>query len=82
MENSDIPYSERELIQRAIRQAKPFSGSYPRWVMVKRVFGTGYHASTAICEKYGFDPDKQIRIYDEISDKSYDENLMQHGIIR
>ena len=56
---SDI-YPERELIQRAIANAKPITDSY-RWVMVKRVFGTGRAMSERICWKYGFDPDKVVK---------------------
>ena len=56
-----MKYSERELIQRAIRNAKPFACPEPRWVMVKRVFGTGSTVSSQICEKYGFDPDKEVK---------------------
>ena len=82
MENSEIPYSERELIQRAIKQAKPFAHNTPRWVLVKRVFGTGSTVSTAICAKYGFDPDKELSPLLELSEDSYEENLLQHGIIR
>lgn len=60
MENSDIPYEERELIQRAIRNTRPFSHPQPRWVMAKRVFGVGASVAAAICTRYGFDPDKDV----------------------
>jgi ribosomal protein S13 len=60
MEETGVPYSERELIQRAINNAKPFAFDAPRWCLVKRVFGTGAHVSRAICWKYGFDPDKDV----------------------
>ena len=52
----DQPYSEEELIKRAIRNAvKPVGAE--RWVRVKRAFGTGSSVAVAICTKYGFDPD-------------------------
>lgn len=57
-ENSDIPYGERELIQRAIRSLDHKDSQWPRWVRVKVLFGTGAKVSRAICYKYGFDPDK------------------------
>lgn len=62
MENSDIPYTEREIIQRAIDSAKPRPGERPkaRWELVKRIFMTGQTVSRLICYRYGFDPDKEI----------------------
>ena len=80
MDNSEIKYSERELIQRAIKQAKPFAAKTPRWVLVKRVFGTGQTVSRAICTKYGFDPDKELSPLLELYEDSYKENL--YGVIR
>jgi len=80
--DSGIRYSERELIQRAIKQARPLTGRTARWVMVKRVFGTGRTVSRVLCEKYGFDPDKTVRPFAALSDSDYEENLIQHGVIR
>jgi hypothetical protein len=57
-DDSEIPYSERELIQRAIRSLDRRGGSLPRYVRVKQLFVTDSEASRAICYKYGFDPDK------------------------
>ena len=82
MKDSDIPYEERELIQRAIRKARPFARAEPRWVMVKRIFGTGSTVSAAICTRYGFDPDKEVKPLAQLSDAEYEENLLQHGVIR
>jgi ribosomal protein S13 len=78
MGDSDIPYSERELIQRAIKLAKTPTCS-PRWALVKRIFGTGKTVSIAICTKYGFDPDKEVKIM-PLPESQYAENLLQHGI--
>ena len=82
MKDSDIPYEERELIQRAIRQARPFAHAEPRWAMVKRIFGTGSTVSAAICTRYGFDPDKEVQPLAQLSDAEYEKNLLQHGVIR
>lgn len=59
---TEIPYSERELIQQAINNARPEPGErdLPRWILVKRLFGTGQTVSELICTKYGFDPDREI----------------------
>ena len=59
---TDLPYSERELIQRAIDQASQYGANtgQPRWVAVKRAFAVGSTVAEAICWKYGYDPDKVI----------------------
>jgi hypothetical protein len=59
---SELPYSERELIQRAIDQAAQYGANcgQPRWVSVKRLFAVGSGVAEAICWKYGYDPDKDI----------------------
>ena len=81
---SAVPYSERQLIQRAIKKARPRYGKRgkPRWALVKDLFGTGQTVSTAICTKYGFDPDKDISPLARLSDDDYEENLLQHGVVR
>lgn len=68
-EESDIPYEERELIQRAINGA---SGQHaaavargehqplPRWAIVKRLFCCGSTISNLICYRYGFDAERMI----------------------
>ena len=82
MEETGVPYSERALIQRAINNAKPFAFAEPRWVLVKRVFGTGQQVSRALCWKYGFDPDGSVTPLARLSDAEYEESLLQHGIVR
>ena len=82
MENSNIPYEERELIQRAIRNARPFAHAEPRWAMVKRVFGTGATVSAAICTRYGFDPNTEVTPLTRLSEAQFEENLLEHGIVR
>ena len=79
---SAIPYSESDLIRRAIKQAKPLHGAKPRWALVKSTFCTGQGVSEAICRKYGFDPDRQVAPLAELSEEAYEENLLQHGISR
>jgi len=78
----EMPYTESDLIQRAIRQAKPRMVKAPRWVMVKRVFATGQTVSKAICTRYGFDPEQEIPPLAQLSENDYEENLLQHGVIR
>ena len=58
LDDSAVPYSERNLIQRAIRSLDRKQNPWPRWVRVKALFGTGPEMSRAICYKYGFDPDE------------------------
>lgn len=77
MENSAIPYEERELIQRAIRNARPVhhTPKRPRWALVKDIFGTGRTVSRAICTRYGFDPDREIDCLEPLSQSDYEDNL-------
>jgi hypothetical protein len=68
-ETSRVPIAERELIQRAINSV---SGKHEflcsegdaaprqRWVIVRDLFCCGSTVATAICHKYGYDPDKVI----------------------
>lgn len=77
-----VLYSERQLIKRAIRQARPSSTRVARWIMVKRIFGTGQSVSREICLEYGFDPDGDVIPMSEMSATEYEENLLQHGIIQ
>ena len=62
-------YSERELIERAIRGAstshvsKVLNGkavAEPRWKIVRDVFCCGSNMADRICVKYGFDPDDMV----------------------
>lgn len=80
---SDIPYSERELVQRALAAARPNAGErdLPRWVLAKRVFSTGRTVSMLICTRYGFDPDKEVSAAELLSEDAYEENLLEHGIV-
>jgi len=59
---SEIPYTERELIQRAIDQAAQYGANYgqPRFVSVKRAFAVGSSVASAICWRYGYDPEKLV----------------------
>jgi hypothetical protein len=57
-----IPYSEAELIRRAIRNTKPpDERTMKRWVLVKLCFGTGSAVSEKIAREYGFDPFEDVR---------------------
>ena len=60
--DTSIPLSERALIQRALNGYRPKPGErdLPRWVLAKRLFGTGRTVAELICYKYGFDPDREI----------------------
>lgn len=83
-DKSAIQYTESELIQRAIRAARPENGSrhLKRWMLVRRLFCTGSQVSSAICSKYGFDPDQEIAPLARLSDEQWEENLLQHGVVR
>jgi hypothetical protein len=68
-EDTDIPYTERDLIQRAINSASArhtsecvigIASPKPRWRIANDVFFCGPTVATAICYRYGFDPEKMI----------------------
>lgn len=77
----DIPYSEKELIARAIKNAKPRHSAprKARWRIVKGLFSTGQHVSRAICTRYGFDPDQEIGALEQLSEEDYEKNLLQNS---
>lgn len=33
----------------------------PRWALVRDAFGVGSGVATALCRRYGFDPDEKLR---------------------
>ena len=86
MTDTDIPYSERDLIQRAINSASSAHESKcadgvaaprPRWDIVKHLFCCGSNAADRICWRYGFDPDGVVGAAEEGDDDpdylDYDE---------
>ena len=79
---TEIPYTERELIQRVLRHAfRSAKCGTPRWITVKRYFSVGSETAKLICFKYGFDPHKEATIQAQLSEDQYLENLAQHGAI-
>jgi hypothetical protein len=61
-----MQYTERELIQRAIRTtlSRGYAVGQPRWTAVKNLFGVGQNEAQVICENYGFDPDAVVGLLD------------------
>lgn len=59
---TDVPYTDRALIQRAINQASchDILRGKPRWFAVTRIFACGSTTATLICYKYGYDPEKKV----------------------
>lgn len=63
---SGVEIEEEDLIRRAVRNVKGPSkyrskhGS-PRWALVRDAFGVGSGVATALCRRYGFDPDEQLK---------------------
>lgn len=52
-------YDTTELVERAIRNARPIQIGVdaPRWVAVKYAFGVGSNLARELCRAYGYDPD-------------------------
>lgn len=74
MNDSDIPYEERELIQRAINSASGQHGAavargeyrpLPRWEVVERLFCCGSTVAELICHRYGYDPQGIVGRYSQ-----------------
>lgn len=51
-----------ELVQRAVRNARPVSNQKElRWACVAEVFGCGSTVAQKLCKRFGLDPDTQIK---------------------
>ena len=68
-DDTDIPYTERDLLLRAINSASSRHRSdcedgiavpKPLWAIVRDLFCCGSTVATAICYRYGYDPEKMI----------------------
>lgn len=58
---TEIGYEATELVERAIRNARPRHGvDAPRWVAVKDAFGVGSSLAHELCRAYGYDPDEIV----------------------
>lgn len=58
---STMRYSEKELICRALRNARPRGrASAPLWGAVEETFGVGSTVAVELCRAYGFDPDETV----------------------
>ncbi|KPW31371.1 Uncharacterized protein ALO87_00812 [Pseudomonas syringae pv. apii] len=59
---SGCEFTEHELLARAVRAV---SGSrrntMPRWGLVRDAFGTGSGVATALCRRFGLDPDEVLK---------------------
>ena len=53
-----MPELWEELVERAVRNARPFQGvDRPRWACVRDVFGVGSTRAKALCRQCDLDPD-------------------------
>ena len=57
-----MQYTERELIQRALRRTfdRGYGLGQPRWVAVKDLFSVGKNEAHDICTNYGFNPETLV----------------------
>ena len=63
---SGVDMEEEDLIGRVVRNVKgpsKYRNKYgtARWVLVQEAFGVGSGVANALCLRYGFDPDEQLR---------------------
>lgn len=63
---SGVEIEEEDLIERVVRNVKgpsKYRSKYgtARWVLVRDAFGVGSGVANALCRKYGFDPDENLK---------------------
>lgn len=63
MKLSGCEFTERELLERVMRNARPKNrNSYKtRWIIIKEVFGVGSGVANALCHEFNLDPDEELR---------------------
>lgn len=63
---SGCEIEEEDLIRQAVRNVRgpsKYRNKYgvPRWALVRDAFGVGSGVATALCRRYGFDPDEHLK---------------------
>lgn len=63
---SGVEIEEEDLIERVVRNVQgpsKYRNKYgtPRWALVRDAFGVGSGVATALCRRYGFDPDECLK---------------------
>ena len=63
---SGVEIEEEYLIRQVVRNVQgPSKYRYkhgtPRWALVRDAFGVGSGVASALCRRYGFDPDECLR---------------------
>ena len=57
-----VPYSDEELIRRAVLYpAHPLGVDRARWAIVRDVFAVGSTTAASICRRFGANPDDMIQ---------------------
>lgn len=52
--------TDAQLVERAVRAAKPCGGRQIRWGSVKDAFSCGSTLAAHLCKRFGLDPDEYI----------------------
>lgn len=52
--------TDEQLLERAVKAARPRRGRVPRWSAVADLFALGSTYSIQLCRRFGLDPDQQI----------------------
>uniref|UniRef100_A0AAU6W341 Uncharacterized protein n=1 Tax=Pseudomonas phage Touem01 TaxID=3138548 RepID=A0AAU6W341_9VIRU len=59
---SGCGFREDDLIRRAVRNVRGSRrNTLQRWALVRDAFGTGSGVATALCRRFGFDPDEVLK---------------------
>ncbi len=57
---ANIELAERELLRRAVRNARPREGKRVRWGVIGALFALGSTSSMRLCEEFKVDPHEMI----------------------
>jgi hypothetical protein len=53
--------TDAALLERAVRNVRPRQPRSPRWAAVAGAFGLGSSYAAQLCERFGLDPDDQLK---------------------
>ncbi|MBI6576852.1 hypothetical protein YA0001_07715 [Pseudomonas viridiflava] len=62
MKLSGCEFTEDDLLRRAVRAVGGSRrNTLPRWALVRDAFGCGSGVGTALCRRFGFDPEEILK---------------------
>ncbi len=74
-----MKYPNRDLVRRAIVNARPRRGEKERWSLVRTLFRVSRDEAFVICYDFKFSPTAKVPALSVLGEQSYAENLLEHG---